>query len=439
MIFQPHTEKQDLVLFSPKPIVVAATGIQWGKTMSGVMWLKMLMHQFTDRLDNFLITSPNYKIFSQSTLPPFLKVMDGLGRYNKQDQCFELYHGGKCWFRTGDKNPDSVVGITNVRGILCDEAGLYGLYFWENIQGRASFKEAPIRIVTSPYALNWLYKDYIRPIQKNNQAVKEECELIQASSKENPYFPNSEYERKRKTMDPRRFLMMYGGEFIKATGLVYEVFDEQENMCDPFLIPSKARIFGGIDWGFTDPFVLKTRMVLPNGYQYDVAEVCRRNLTVSQIKDIVAKYHQLYRYERIWADPSRPEYIQELSMMGIPVVAADNRIRIGIDRHYELLKSRKLKVFRDTCKYTVDEYDQYHYPEYEEPSPNKNMKDQLPVDQNNHCMDAERYISIKVFNINSQTESVIILNDNDHNSDKTIEEQINTLISGSSFDNYEEF
>jgi protein-L-isoaspartate(D-aspartate) O-methyltransferase len=55
------------------------------------------------------------------------------------------------------------IGLTNVRAVLCDEAGLYSRYFWDNIQARASFRSAPIRIVTSPYSLNWLYQDFIKP------------------------------------------------------------------------------------------------------------------------------------------------------------------------------------------------------------------------------------------------------------------------------------
>ena len=76
MFFKPHSDAQESVIFSEKPIVIAATGIQWGKTLSGVMWLKKMIHTYPDPSNNFLVTSPTFPIFSQSTLPPFLAAMD---------------------------------------------------------------------------------------------------------------------------------------------------------------------------------------------------------------------------------------------------------------------------------------------------------------------------------------------------------------------------
>ena len=111
--FEPHSEKQQDVLFSDKRITIAATGVQWGKTTIGVMRLKMDMHTHTDKADNFLVTSPTYKILYQSTIPPFLYWNSSIGKYDKKSECFRIHGGGTVWFRTGT-DPDSVVGITNV-------------------------------------------------------------------------------------------------------------------------------------------------------------------------------------------------------------------------------------------------------------------------------------------------------------------------------------
>ena len=77
-IFVPHSEKQAKVLFSKKRMVILGCGIQYGKTISGVVWLKMMMHEFTDASDNFIVASPSYKILEQSTLPPFMQTNGGL-------------------------------------------------------------------------------------------------------------------------------------------------------------------------------------------------------------------------------------------------------------------------------------------------------------------------------------------------------------------------
>ncbi len=400
MEFTPHSAKQDLILFSEKPLVIGGTGIQWGKTDSGTLWMKRMMHTFTNRRDNFIITSPTYPIFKQSTLPPFLHWMDGLGKYDKKEECFIMHRGGTCWFRTG-KNPDSVVGITNVRAILCDEAGLYTLYFWQNILGRSSFCKAPIRIVTSPYSLNWLYKDYIKPYRRDPSSMPD-VDLIQASSKENPYFPEDEYEKKKKTMDPRRFNMMYGGNFERMQGLVYDCFEEDSNITGPFQFPSDTQFFGGIDWGYTDPFVCLIHAILPNGLRFQISETYKTGLTLDQIAEICQQKIKTWGVKRFYADPSQPGSISFLCSKGVPTVAANNDIRPGIDCVYELIKTRTLKFIRGTSPHTLDEVDTYHYPDPKDLKPDQSQKEQKPVGQNDHAMDALRYLCIMTHRSNEK-------------------------------------
>ena len=396
--FKPHSAKQETVIKSKKRIVILGCGVQFGKSLSAVVWLKMMIHKHTDPSDNFLVCSPTYKILAQSTLPPFLQVMDDCGVMDKQNYCFKTHWGSTVWFRTG-QNPDSVVGITNVRAVLCDEAGLYSRYFKDNIFARAAFKQAPIRIVTSPYSLNWLYQDFIRPYQKGDEFIRELCDVVQATSKENPYFPDEEYEQRKRTMDARRFNMIFGGNFDKADGLVYDIFDVDKHVVPMPEFPPGTEFVGGIDWGFTDPFVCKIRAINPDGVHYDVAEYYKTQLTLREMIEAVRKMQISLGFEaRIFhADPSRPDYINEFCRAGIKTIAADNDIRLGIDRHYELIKSGKYYVVEGTCPHTVDEYELYHYREIKDLKPDQSQRDELPVDKDNHTLDTCRYATMATY------------------------------------------
>jgi len=75
-------------------------------------------------------------------------------------------------------------------------------------------------------------------------------------------------------------------------------------------------------------------------------------------------------------------------------VPADNDIRAGIDAHYELVKTRRFKVFRGTSPYTMDEYEGYHYPDPDDAGPDDDVKEDKPVKQADHAMDVDRYISL---------------------------------------------
>jgi len=392
-VWTPHSDKQERAIFSEARITLAGTGIQWGKTRVGAIRMKMAMHTYTSPDDNFIIMAPNYKTMEQSTLPAFkaLNLAFWEKGYSAARAEFKMPGGGTCYLRTAT-DPDSIVGITNVRHIWCDEAGKFGLYAWENIQGRSSFYKAPVTLTTSPYALNWIFKEFIRPKSKD-AAARPDCLLIGATSAENPYFPADEYEAKRMTMDPRRFNAIYGGRWEKMAGLVYDCFDDVENVCEPFTLPTGTVFHGGVDWGYTAPFVLKVRGITPDGRHFDVFEFYKTGQTLAQKIEVARQAKAIFGVKVFHCDPEDPASIAAFNEAKLTAVQADNDIRAGIDDHYELVKSRRYKMFRGTCPYSMDEYESYHYPDPDDIGPDDAEKEQKPVKQGDHAMDVDRYIS----------------------------------------------
>lgn len=392
MIFRPHSQKQQDAILSDRKFTVLGTGIQYGKTTVGAVWLKRFIHTFIDKSDNFLILAPTYKILQQSTLPAFLSVMTGMGTYLKADSVFKVNDGGTVYIRSA-KDPDSIVGITNIRAAWADEAGLLSLYAFENLQARCSFKNAPMIFTTSPYSLNWIYKDLIKPVRRG---LRDDVCLIQAASNENPYFPAEEFENRKKTMDPRRFKMIYGGEWDRPEGLVLDCFSEEFNICKPWALPNDTSYYAGVDWGYRDPFVIIVRGITIYGDQFEVSEFYKSGLKPSQVIDIMEQKQTTFNIKRFFCDPSRPDMISECQARKIHAVAADNSIQYGIDKYYELINSRKYKIFEGACPHLQDEIDSYHYPEEQDlgPDQSKSKSFELPVDQSNHCIDAARYLTL---------------------------------------------
>lgn len=386
-MLEAHSHKQDRAIMSDKPIVSLFTGIQFGKTTAGGIKTRHKLIEHGKDGNNFLILAPTYKILQQSTLPAFMAICGDLGEYNKVDAAFRLYAGGTAYFRTGT-DPNSIVGITNVMFIWGDEAGLYSLYFWENIQARAAIRKAQIMLTSSPYALNWAYKELVR------HPERDDLELIQARSDENPYFPKDEYERKRVTMEPRRFSMMFGGDFNKMVGLVYDCFEEHVHVVSPFTLPSGTRFYGGIDWGYTHPFSLVVRAVTPNGFHYQVSEFYRSNMTITDIVKMLKQKKIIWGIERFYCGPDQPGYIEELNRNSLPAIAANNDVKLGVGKHYELIKSNRYFIFSESSPHSIDEYLAYHWPSGSDVEPDKDLKDKNPVKQNDDAMDANRYVTM---------------------------------------------
>jgi hypothetical protein len=82
----------------------------------------------------------------------------------------------------------------------------------------------------------------------------------------------------------------------------------------------------------------------------------------------------------------------------LTAVGAKNDIRLGIDVTYELFKTNRFKLFRGSCKYTIDEIEMYRWPDDDDQAgPNKDVKERNPVKQNDHAMDALRYCSVETY------------------------------------------
>jgi hypothetical protein len=393
-VIKPHSLKQQDIIFSDSKDTVAVTGTQFGKSQAGALWMKLKTHTYTDERDNFLLTAPSYKIMQQSMLPYFLECMRGFGEYLKSEACFKIYAGGTVFMRT-NTDPDSIVGIPNIRAYWGDEVGKYTLYFWENIRARVASKGAETLLTTSPYTMNWLWRDIIKP---KLDGKLPEIKLIRAASWENPYHslhdPKVRFAEEAR-MDPRRFAMIYGGEFGKMQGLVYDCWDDDENYVKPFDLPFGTRYLAGVDWGYTDPFCLLVRAITPDGMQYGVSEFYKARLSPSEIINIARQKMQTFKIERFVCDPSRPDMIEEFNRNGLPAIKANNDIKFGIGVHYDLIKARKYKEFIGACPYSKDERELYHYPEPKDLGPDDKQKELLPVDANNHAQDCLRYLSIE--------------------------------------------
>ena len=149
-----------------------------------------------------------------------------------------------------------------------------------------------------------------------------------------------------------------------------------------------------MDWGFNDPFVIIVRAITPLGHHYEIGEFCKTRQTVDQMIDAASRFKDLFCIEKFYCDPSRPEYISLFNQHGLRAVGAENDIRLGLDRHFELINSGLYSVFRRTCPHLLDEYEQYHYPELKETKVDQVQKTELPVDNSNHTQDCIRYITM---------------------------------------------
>lgn len=395
--FTSHSQKQEDLIFSDAELTIAGTGTQWGKSQAGSLWMKRKIHKIPDANANFVLASPSYKIMNQSMIPYFLFSMEGLGKYNKTEAVFEMSERRRVYLRT-ETDQDSIVGIPKVKAGWLDEAGKMRLYFWENYRARAASEGAHTLLTTSPYSLNWLYKDLIKPCKEGKLP---KIKLIQAASWENPYHSLHDPEKRREmraSMDPRRFEMLFGGEWGKQAGLVYDCFEDALNICPEFRLPNGTIYYAGVDWGHTEPFVIVVRAITPDLQHYQVSEFYKTGMTVPDQVRVAKQKMVTYGIKQFYCGHERPENILLFNQNGLPAVGvAEKDIQVGTDLHYEMIKTQRYKIFEGSSPYSLDEYETYHYPEPEDLKPDQDSNDQLPVGQNDHCMSANRFVTLRTY------------------------------------------
>ncbi len=421
MLIQLHSF-QEKAFLSQKKVIINAAGIQSGKTTTGGVWINHRSTQIQPT-DNLIIAAPTYKILTQATLPRFLGYAKAMGTYHKVDSVFKYYHGPTVYIRSLT-DPNAMEGITDVEGIWLDEGGLISRYAWENVEGRAAFRQCQVQITTTPYSLNWMFA-----LWKDWKAGKRpDVDFFNYRSIDNPYFPVAEYKRQKSILDPIRFAMKYDGQFGQMEGLVFP----ECKFIKALPLPAGTRYFAGVDWGYTDPFALVVRALTPDGVHYRVAEFAKSRMDIDEIIQVCKSRQSLYRIECFICDPSQPGSIQKFNRSGLKAIKAVNDIQDGVDEHRSLMRQQRFFIFEDENPYGQDEYSQYHYPEPKDLKIDEDSKEMVPVDKDNHTIDADRYVSMYLRNMQPGNRRKPTNPENDRNIPKDALKRLEWLKKGGS-------
>lgn len=193
------------------------------------------------------------------------------------------------------------------------------------------------------------------------------------------------------------------GLWVAAEGQVYE-FDPVVHLVNWFEPPKEWRRIRAIDFGLKNPFTCLWLAIDPDERLYLYREIYMTGRTV---RAHAVKINELSKGERIEATIADhdAEDRATLAENGIQTIAADKRIKVGIEKIEDRLKlagdgKPRLYLCRDALvevdeelkiNYkpynTEQEFASYVYPPGIDGKPNK----ELPVDLDNHGLDALRY------------------------------------------------
>lgn len=382
--------QQDKVLDSKARFIGVVSGIRGGKTTIGAIWLlqQIQADYQSGQLGDYVICAPTNKILDQSTLPKFKEYFPkDWGVWKEQKSYFEL-----SWTRPNSTEPcrifvrsldepDSIEGM-ECRAAWIDECGKVKQQGWINVQGRLSVTKGRAILTTTPYAVNWFYRDIVARARGGDP----EYDVITWSSIDNPVFPKDEFEKRKKELPKAIFERRYMGLFTRLEGLVYPEFDEEKHIVDSFDIPQTWLKFGGMDFGKSNPNAILCIAQDPDTKTF---YVYREFYQAETLLKTLSQYLHNQDLAYVLADTQAAQNILELNKFygNRNVKTADKNKDTGIARIRGLLAEDRLRFFRGRTDKTVEEIQEYHYAPPDADGDNKDKT----VDKRNHCMDALRY------------------------------------------------
>jgi phage terminase large subunit len=243
------------------------------------------------------------------------------------------------------------------------------------------------------------------------------CRLLYSTHEDNPrLYQNGEwtqygqtYLARLDTLTGARYHRMRWGKWVAAEGLVYESWQEPIHLIDPFEVPASFTRWVSIDFGYTNPFVAQLFAEDPDGRLYLIREHVRTRMLVEDHAKVIR--------DRLLAGQPRPRGIitdhdaEDRATLekhlGMGTTAAKKTVSDGIQSLQSRLKVQgdgraRLFVFRDALLDRDPEMDAVSLPiglaeevagyVWAVKPGNKGGLKEEPLKENDHSMDAARYM-----------------------------------------------
>lgn len=274
---------------------------------------------------------------------------------------------------------------------VLDEAGQdeFTVEDWEAVLRRLSLSEGRVLIGTTPYNLGWMKTQVYDRWAKGDA----DYDVIQFESTMNPIFPKSEYDRALRSMPSWRFDLMYRGRFTRPAGLIYDCFQPDVHIVDPFPVHADWWYTVGMDFGAVNTALLWLAYDREADRYFVVEESLEGGQSTPQHAAKARKRAEGRRVIEWWGgagseDQQRMDWQAEQVPVKKPPV---KEVEAGIERVYRMFQEGRLLIFR-TCSGLIDELGSYRRKLDENSEPTEIIEDKRKF----HRLDGLRYAAVGI-------------------------------------------
>ena len=382
-------------------VVCLLCGSQYGKTTIGPCWLHREMNEedgTTPIFGDYLVVTATFPLLRNKMLPELRKYFETYLKWGewkageKVFESFEKYHGapGQRIIVGSATSPESLESATAIAAWL-DECGQHQFTreAWEAVNRRLAVAtrigKGRMLLTTTPYEFGWFKFEVYDRWKQGDKNIS----VIQGDSKDNPAFPEEEYERQRGLLPRWKFNMFYRGIFEKPAGLIYDAFDENVCLIPRFTLPESWPRYVGHDFGPNNTAAVWYAQDPATSFLYVYRDYHAGGLSAH---DHAQKWKTLSVGEniikRVGGAVHEDGWREAFTIAGWPIGKPRERgVEVGINTVYGYHQQNKMFVFNDLTGY-LDEKLSYsrELDENYEPTAKIDSKSTF------HRMDAERYI-----------------------------------------------
>lgn len=428
MLYRPHkkqAEAHKAFLADKKKRGILLWGRQVGKTVWAInhAWMSAAMQQ-----GRYLIVFPTYKQAKDTIWNQYLHYIpkELIADANNTDLTIKLKYidnpiklempdGSIVEFPPhnpdlppssielkGSDDADRLRGM-KANGLIFDEYAIQIPEHWPTVfQPMLSTTNGWASFISTPKGFNHFYEMVLHAENESN-----DWWISRATWRDNPAITPEFISAVKSEADEKgelsSFMQEYELEFRSVEGAVYPEFDRHIHKVSPKDLPKTGTIVAGIDFGWTEDHPTAVVFVLidndQNWWVFDELRVSKMQIDdiIQMIRTKLAGKH----LTTIVGDSARPEYIEQMSIKGLPIVPVSkvkDSILMGIRLVGQMLKPRiqligdpKPKMYvTENCINTIYEFEMYKYPTRKK----DRAVSELPMKIDDHFMDAIRYVTL---------------------------------------------
>lgn len=377
-------------------LIIADGSIRSGKTVAGIDgFLTWSLANFSG--EDFIIAGKSVGALKRNVWKPMSQILTAKGigyNYNRSENYIVV--GNNTYYLFGAVNEasqDTLQGLT-AAGAYADEVALFPDNFIDQMIGRCSVLGSKVWMNCNPEGpFHYVKTDFI------DKAEEKRILHLHFTLDDNMSLPQAVKERYKRMFTGVFYQRYILGKWVMAEGVIYDMFEPPSMIVDS--LPDMKQYWVGGDYGTSNPttFLLlglgvDDRLYLIDEYYHSGALSGRQKSPSQYAEDFKLWMHSrrtpqgaTIQPSYIYLDPSAEGFILELYNKGVKRIArADNSVKTGIELVASVIGNDFFRVHR-RCKNTLKEFSTYVWDEKAQ-----ERGEDKPLKQNDHCMDALRYV-----------------------------------------------